>query len=233
MSCSVPPPRGFEPNRGFTPSCRRGRAVRRAVCGAIFVLVGCQKAPPDVREWSPKDHNNTQNQANQPEQTGQVNANPQPSEAPPKGLDPVTLAAWGSQCTSCHGKIGKGDGPNGKMLKATDLSNPDWQAQITDEGIAKSITSGKNAMPAFANLPPETIANLVWLVRWFNSDQAAVQARMDSLKSQTAAAAAAAAATASPSASVSVPTATVTGAPSPKTVPTPGSRPAYPAPNGR
>lgn len=204
---------------------------RRAVCAAILVVAGCQKPPSDVREWSPQDHNNTQNPDNEPEKTGQVNANPEPSEAPPKGLDPVTLAAWGSQCSSCHGKIGKGDGPNGKMLKATDLSNPDWQAQITDEALRKSITSGKNAMPAFANLPPETIDNLVWLVRWFNSDQAAVQARMDSLKSQTAAAAAVAGPSAAPSPTPAVPTGAA-GSASPNAIPTAGSRPAPAATNG-
>lgn len=157
------------------------RVVVAAVLQAATVccVVGCQEAPADVREWSPKDHTNNGKPA---EQTGQVNATPTPSEAPPKGLDPVTLATWGSQCSSCHGKIGKGDGPNGKMVKATDLSNPDWQAQITDEQIQKSIAGGKNAMPAFANLPAETVENLMWLVRWFNSDQVAVQARMDRLK---------------------------------------------------
>jgi mono/diheme cytochrome c family protein len=147
----------------------------------LALAVGsCQKAPADVREWSPKDHTNTSNKP--AEQTGQVNANPAPTETPPKGLDPVTLAAWGTQCSSCHGKIGKGDGPTGKMVKAKDLSNPDWQAQITDEQIMASITAGKNAMPSFANLPKETVENLMWLVRWFNSDQTAVQARMDRLK---------------------------------------------------
>lgn len=152
----------------------------------VWAALGCQTAPPDLREWSPKDHTNTNNKP--AEQTGQVNANPAPTEAPPKGLDPVTLATWGAQCASCHGKIGKGDGPNGKMVKATDLSNPDWQAQITDEQVQKSIRGGKNAMPAFANLPADTIENLVWLVRWFNSDQSAVRARMDRLKANAAAA---------------------------------------------
>lgn len=224
----VPSTHALQPNRKPHSA---GRAARLAACGAILGLVSCQKPPADVREWSPKDHTN--NQANQPEQTGQVNATPEPSEAPPRGLDPVTLAAWGSQCTSCHGKIGKGDGPNGKMLKATDLSNPDWQAQITDEGIAKSITSGKNAMPAFANLPPETIANLVWLVRWFNSDQAAVQARMESLKSQPAEAAALAAASASAAMTTTAAPPASTAVPTSKPFPTTGSRPASPSPQGR
>jgi hypothetical protein len=75
------------------------------------------------------------------------------------------------------------------MLKAADLSNPTWQSQVTDEQIRASIIGGKNAMPAFGNLPPDTVENLVWLVRWFNSDQTAIQARMAQLKGQTGTAA--------------------------------------------
>src|SRR5690606_9676476 len=161
-------------------------SVALLVC---LTVGGCQKAPADLREWTPKDHTNTGN--NPAAQSGQVNANPEPAEAPPKGLDPVTLATWASQCSSCHGRIGKGDGPNGKMLKATDLSQPSWQAQVTDEQIAQSITKGKNAMPAFANLPPETVENLIWLVRWFNTDQAAVQARIERSKATDSASSAA------------------------------------------
>lgn len=175
----------------FTPAPFRAATTqtwcRPLILGAVLGLGSCQKAPDDLREWSPKDHTNTSNKP--AEQTGQVNASPAPAEAPPKGLDPVTLATWGSQCSSCHGKIGKGDGPNGKMLKATDLSNPAWQAGVTDEQITASILGGKNAMPAFGNLPQETVQNLVWLVRWFNSDQGAVQARMERLKSSAPSAA--------------------------------------------
>lgn len=168
----------------MSPSAAPSGASRAwsSVAAVLFcsMLGGCQKAPTDLREWTPKDHTNTSN--NSAAQSGQVNATPEPAEAPPKGLDPVTLATWGTQCASCHGRIGKGDGPNGKMLKATDLSQPSWQAQVADEQIAQSITKGKNAMPAFANLPPETVENLVWLVRWFNTDQTAVQARIERSK---------------------------------------------------
>lgn len=153
---------------------------------ALTLASACQKPAPDVREWTPKDHTNNANKGAEP--TGQVNATPGATEAPPKGLDPVTLTTWGTQCAACHGKIGKGDGPTGRMVKATDLSNPTWQAQVTDEQIRQSITRGKNAMPAFATLPPETIDNLLWLVRWFNSDQTVVQARMAALKAPPAAA---------------------------------------------
>ncbi len=153
--------------------------------GTAFLVWGCQKAPSDLREWTPKDHTNIGNKAAEP--TGQVTAAPTASETPPRGLDAVTLATWGTQCSSCHGKIGKGDGPTGRMMKAADLSNPTWQAQVSDEQIRSSILAGKNAMPAFSTLPSGTVENLVWLVRWFNSDQRAIQARMDLLKGNSAA----------------------------------------------
>lgn len=188
------------------------------ILGGALTVGSCQKTPADVREWSPKDHTNTSNKP--AEQTGQVNANPAPTETPPKGLDPVTLATWGSQCSSCHGKIGKGDGPNGKMLKATDLSNPAWQAQVTDEQVVAAITHGKNSMPAFANLPKDTVENLMWLVRWFNSDQAAVQARMERLKASPAPSTSATApSTGAPPASSAASSAT--GAPAGSTTPSP------------
>jgi hypothetical protein len=47
------------------------------------------------------------------------------------------------------------------------LSDPAWQASVTDEQIGKSIKQGKGLMPAF-NLPDVTIANLVKLVRILN-----------------------------------------------------------------
>ncbi len=43
--------------------------------------IGCQKAPSDLREWTPKDHTNQSNQAAGANR--QVAANPAPEEAPP------------------------------------------------------------------------------------------------------------------------------------------------------
>jgi cytochrome c oxidase cbb3-type subunit 3 len=83
------------------------------------------------------------------------------------GLEDVTIVAWGQNCTPCHGELGRGDGPRGPMLKATNLSDPAWQSSVTDQQIAASIKLGKGAMPAF-KLPDVTIANLVKLVRMMN-----------------------------------------------------------------
>jgi hypothetical protein len=54
------------------------------------------------------------------------------------------------------------------MVKATNLSDPAWQAAATDEQIARAIKEGKGAMPP-SNLPDVTIAKLVRLVRMMNA----------------------------------------------------------------
>jgi hypothetical protein len=51
------------------------------------------------------------------------------------------------------------------MVKPRDLSDPAWQASITDEQIAASIVHGKGQMPPFAALPSSTVNSLVKLVR--------------------------------------------------------------------
>jgi mono/diheme cytochrome c family protein len=156
-------------------------ATRPLVCRALVVLSSllsaCQKSPEDLREWTPKDHTNQSNQAAAANR--QVAANPAPQDAPPPGLDAVTLAAWGANCALCHGKVGRGDGPQGPMVKAPDLSNPEWQLQVSDSQIRQTITTGKKSMPAFAHLPATTLDGLTLLVRWFNRDQAALKQRMN------------------------------------------------------
>jgi mono/diheme cytochrome c family protein len=82
----------------------------------------------------------------------------------PMGLTEVSLMAWRNNCVTCHGKMGRGDGPQGPMVKARDLSDPAWQGSVTDAQIAESIVKGRGRMPAFA-LPTSTVDELVRLVR--------------------------------------------------------------------
>lgn len=56
------------------------------------------------------------------------------------------------------------------MVKARDLSDPAWQASVTDDQIAEAITKGRGRMPP-AGLPAETVTNLVHLVRLFNQNR--------------------------------------------------------------
>jgi cytochrome c oxidase cbb3-type subunit 3 len=71
---------------------------------------------------------------------------------------------WRSQCQSCHGPSGRGDGPQGPMNKAADLGREDWQAKVKDEEIAATILNGKGKMPKF-DLPDEVVKGLVARVR--------------------------------------------------------------------
>lgn len=125
---------------------------------AALLALACDEPPADLREWTPSDHRGeTQNPERMRQSTGQ------PSTSEP-GLDDVTLATWSKSCTVCHGRIGRGDGPQGAMLKTRDLTDARWQASVTDEQIAATIRQGRGSMPAFP-LPDNTIKSLVQLIR--------------------------------------------------------------------
>jgi len=51
-------------------------------------------------------------------------------------------AAWAQTCATCHGPLGHGDGPQGSLVHAPDLTREDWQAKVTDEEIATRIRQG-------------------------------------------------------------------------------------------
>jgi mono/diheme cytochrome c family protein len=57
-------------------------------------------------------------------------------------------------CTSCHGNDGQAKTTKGKFSHARDLSDAQWQADVSDERIFNSIMNGRKVrgnMPAFAN----------------------------------------------------------------------------------
>ena len=60
--------------------------------------------------------------------------------------------------------LGKGDGPNGPMMKASDLTREEWQASVTDADIAAVIKTGKGRMPKF-DLPDPVVRGLVGRIR--------------------------------------------------------------------
>jgi mono/diheme cytochrome c family protein len=126
--------------------------------GALALSSACNRTPADLREWSPNDHDHTDN----PER-GQVSGDAG-SPLAAQGIDDVTLVAWKQNCIRCHGSFGAGDGPQGPMTHARDLTDPSWQAAITDDGIANAIRQGRGSMPAF-QLPDATVSSLVRLVR--------------------------------------------------------------------
>jgi mono/diheme cytochrome c family protein len=55
-------------------------------------------------------------------------------------------------CISCHGSDGRGKTSKGRFNHARDLTNPEWQDDVTDERIFNSIMNGRDVagtMPPF------------------------------------------------------------------------------------
>lgn len=141
--------------------------------GCAALSFACNDTPADLRTWRADDHDHTDNP-----NADQVQVSDAGTADNGHGLDDVTIVAWQQNCTSCHGPLGRGDGPQGQLLHAADLSRPDWQASITDAAIAATIRQGRGKMPAF-NLPDATITRLVALIRMLdlNHMQQAANAR--------------------------------------------------------
>src|SRR4051812_28546755 len=108
--------------------------VRRPTSLTLLCLTfACSRPDADLREWRPSDHGHAaEGRAEDGQETPQVTGSAEPVMP---GLDEVTIAAWRRSCTSCHGEIGRGDGPQGAMLRARDLSDSAWQATISDAQI--------------------------------------------------------------------------------------------------
>ena len=72
-------------------------------------------------------------------------------------------------CVSCHGNDGKAKTSKGKYSHARDLTEADWQADVSDERIFNSIMNGRNVrgnMPPFGQkLKEQEINSLVSFVR--------------------------------------------------------------------
>jgi cytochrome c oxidase cbb3-type subunit 3 len=129
----------------------------------VLVLApACNEQPPDTREWRPSDHDHTTNPGND-----QVEGGPDAGTAPElaaHGLNEVVIVAWEQNCVRCHGRFGRGDGPQGPMVHAADLTNSHFQETASDDDIFKVIHDGRGLMPAFP-LPDATLRALVQLIR--------------------------------------------------------------------
>ncbi|HKG60345.1 MAG TPA: cytochrome c [Pyrinomonadaceae bacterium] len=67
-------------------------------------------------------------------------------------------------CVSCHGTDGKATTSKGKFSHARNLTDAQWQADVSDERIFNSIMNGRNKrgnMPAFADKLNEKEVNLL------------------------------------------------------------------------
>jgi hypothetical protein len=131
-------------------------------CLSIPLLVAaCGRAPADLREWKPEDHDRTEDMQKARAAPGRTQPASSTSASPLMTLVEVT---WRNQCAACHGAIGHGDGPQGPMVHAPNLTLPDWQAKVTDAQIAEVIIRGKNRMPKF-ELPADVVGGLVARIR--------------------------------------------------------------------
>ena len=76
-----------------------------------------------------------------------VNAAAQPAAAPAK---PDAAKIFAAKCTACHAKDGKGSLPMAKMFKLKDPAVLNLTTtKATDAELAKTITDGREKMPAF------------------------------------------------------------------------------------
>ncbi len=144
----------------------------------IASLAACDRRPTDTRSWVVADHDQppSPNQVAPPAESpippagadgaGGVPANSVSEALAHRGLNEQILQVWVERCTTCHGTIGRADGPQARVVNARDLSDPAWQEATSDAQIEKSISKGRGLMPAFA-FPAETLTGLLKLVRLF------------------------------------------------------------------
>ena len=75
-------------------------------------------------------------------------------------------STYNSKCATCHGRDGRSKTLRGRHTHARDLSNGEWQNDVSDERIFNSISNGKGKMPAFKKkLSESQIDELVNYVR--------------------------------------------------------------------
>ena len=73
---------------------------------------------------------------------------------------------YAQNCASCHGANGRSKTARGKLTKSTDLSDANWQADVSDERIYNVISRGKGKMPGYGKkLSDADINQLVDYVR--------------------------------------------------------------------
>jgi cytochrome c oxidase cbb3-type subunit 3 len=206
-----------------------------SICFAAVMLSACGRKNEDVREWRASDHDRSDGSAT----AGQEAPPSAPQGAMPSlqefGISDVVLATWKTNCTPCHGIIGRGDGPQGAMVRPPDFTQPLWQKAALDDQMSHAIKKGKGRMPPFPQLPDDTITGLVKLIRLLNSDRAAQQAAPGAATPAAPTAPGAGSATPAPlgapgtsAAPKPALPASTPAAPSAPSAPSPGAPPSYP-----
>lgn len=146
---------------------RARRAPLLPLALAALCLVGsaaCDRSE-DLREWRPDDHDRADDPRSGARAPGAAAPSGRAGTKPPGDDTAVIDVLWQSQCASCHGMSGRGDGPMGSMVHATDLTRADWQGKTSDQDIAKVIVEGRGRMPKFEAMAPEIVNALVKRIR--------------------------------------------------------------------
>lgn len=144
-----------QPSRPLSPLVFGGIILGALLLGLL--VFWSRRPPAALTEWTPADHDQPAGQS------GQV-AQPRQRPQPAQDSAALTELAWSRNCAVCHGDCGRGDGPQGPMLRAPDLTRAEWQARVTDDDIRQTIRSGRNNMPKF-DLPPAVLDGLVKRIR--------------------------------------------------------------------
>jgi mono/diheme cytochrome c family protein len=75
-------------------------------------------------------------------------------------------AGYNTKCASCHGRDGRSKTARGRRTHSRDLTDANWQNDVSDERIFNSISNGRGKMPAFKkSLSENEIEALVAYVR--------------------------------------------------------------------
>jgi mono/diheme cytochrome c family protein len=137
----------------------------RALVVLAIALTACGEPAPELREWRPSDHQ--QPAAGEPAAAGGAVAPPE-EQSPEQTEIRAASALFSSMCASCHGQLGRGDGPGRPpVAEVADLTTAEWQDARTDEQIAEVIREGRGGfMPGFGDrLSPAGVDALVRHVR--------------------------------------------------------------------
>jgi cytochrome c oxidase cbb3-type subunit 3 len=118
-----------------------------------------------TREWRADDHDDEQQPTQVAPTMGSGSGGKGPQPTPEDEARMLVEAAWSSNCAVCHGRMGLGDGPQGPMVKAPNLTDKAFHERVSDEQIAAVIKNGRNKMPAFPSLPPAVVSGLVARIR--------------------------------------------------------------------
>jgi mono/diheme cytochrome c family protein len=75
-------------------------------------------------------------------------------------------ATYNAKCASCHGRDGRSKTARGRRTHSRDLTDANWQNDVSDERLFNSIHNGRGKMPAFKkSLSENEIDALVAFVR--------------------------------------------------------------------